>query len=87
LALRLSPEGANRVNDRLLDAKEVAERLSVPVSWVREQTRLGAIPHIRLGRYVRFEWSEVEAWLERQRVGSGRRSVTRSNRNPTRAIG
>ena len=73
--------------DRLLDAKEVAARLNVPVSWVREQTRLDAIPHVRLGRYVRFEWPEVEAWIERQRAGSGRRSVTRSNRNPARAIG
>jgi excisionase family DNA binding protein len=75
------------VTDRLLDAKEVAARLNVPVSWVREQTRLDAIPHVRLGRYVRFEWAEVEAWVERQRAGSGRSSVTRSNRTPARTIG
>ncbi len=52
------------MTDRLLDANEVAERLNVPTSWVRESVRSGAIPHVRLGRYVRFDWPAVEAWLE-----------------------
>jgi excisionase family DNA binding protein len=52
------------MTDRLLDAIEVAERLHVPVSWVRESTRSGAMPSVELGRYRRYEWSEVEAWLE-----------------------
>ena len=52
------------MTDRLLDASEVAERLNVPVSLVRESTRSGAMPCVRLGRYVRFELAEVQAWLE-----------------------
>ena len=48
----------------LLDAKEIAERLGVPESWVRESARSGAMPCIRLGRYVRFDLADVEAWLE-----------------------
>ncbi len=52
------------MTDRLLDAHEVAERLNVPVSWVRESTRSGAMPCVELGRYRRYEWSAVEAWLE-----------------------
>jgi len=52
------------VSERLLDAKEIADRLGVPASWVRESARSGAIPHIRLGRYVRFDLADVEAWLE-----------------------
>ena len=52
------------MSERLLDAREVAERLNVPVSWVRESTRSGAMPHLRLGRYVRYELGEVETWLE-----------------------
>ena len=51
------------VTDRLLDAAEVAERLNVPV-WVRESTRSGAMPCIELGRYRRYDWPAVEAWLE-----------------------
>lgn len=52
------------MTDRLLDAKAVAELLGVPESWVRESARSGAIPHVRLGRYVRFDLADVEAWLE-----------------------
>jgi excisionase family DNA binding protein len=58
---------------RLLDAKEVAELLSVPATWVREQTRTGDLPHLRLGRYVRFDQEAVLAWLETQRAGQWRK--------------
>ena len=45
----------------LVTVKEMAERLSVPVSWIYERTRLGqkAIPHLRLGKYIRFDPDEV----------------------------
>jgi excisionase family DNA binding protein len=49
---------------RLLTADEVAELLSVPVSWVRESTRSGAMPCVELGRYRRYVRADVEAWLE-----------------------
>jgi excisionase family DNA binding protein len=51
------------MTDRLLDAHEVAEWLGVPESWVRESARSGAIPSVRLGRYVRFDLGDVEAWI------------------------
>jgi excisionase family DNA binding protein len=63
------------VTDRLLSAAEVGEFLGVPESWVRAQTRrpVGqAIPHLRLGRYVRFDREAVAAWLEGQRAGQWR---------------
>lgn len=50
--------------DRLLTAAEVAERLGVPKTWVLESARSGAMPCVRLGRYVRFQWADVERWLE-----------------------
>lgn len=50
-------------SERLLLAEEVAELLAVPVSWVRESTRSGAIPHVELGRYKRYRLEDVEAWL------------------------
>jgi len=52
------------VTDRLLTADEVAELLTVPVSWVRESTLSGAMPCVRLGRYVRFDRAAVESWLQ-----------------------
>lgn len=55
--------------DRLLTAQEVAEILAVKVSWVREATRAGHLPHIALGRYRRYRHSEIEGFLETQRRG------------------
>ena len=52
------------MSDRLLMASEIAEMLAVPVSWVRESTRSGAIPVVELGRYRRYRSADVEAWLE-----------------------
>lgn len=56
---------------RLSDARVVAEHLSVPVSWVREHTRSGAIPHVTLGRYVRYDLDEVCEWVESLKQGGG----------------
>ena len=67
------------MTDRLLTAEEVAERLAVPVSWVRESTRSGAMPCVRLGRYVWFEVEQVEAWLGECRQ-PGRPIVLRNGR-------
>jgi excisionase family DNA binding protein len=69
----MSKYGAPDFSDRLLTAHEVAERLSVPETWVRAETRAGRMPHVALGRYRRYSWSEVEAWLEDQRGGQWRR--------------
>jgi hypothetical protein len=46
---------------------------SVPVSWVREHTRSGRIPHIQLGRYVRLREQTLVSWVTEQEDGSFRR--------------
>lgn len=57
----------------LLTAEELAVRLAVHASWIREKTRKRArqrdkdpLPVVRLGKYVRFDWELVAAWLARQ---------------------
>ena len=57
----------------LLKPEELAARLAVPTSWVREKTRERArerdedpLPVVRLGKYCRFKWTDVEAWIARQ---------------------
>jgi len=57
----------------LLTPQQLAERMAVPVSWIREKTRRRArvrdkdpLPVVRLGKYVRFRWSDIEEWLQRQ---------------------
>ena len=48
---------------RLIKVEELADVLSVPRSWVYQQTAAGTIPHVRVGRYVRFDLDSVMAWL------------------------
>ena len=57
------------MTDRLLTAVEVAELLSVPERWVREHTRSGLIPHVRLGRYIRYREEAIRGWIAEQERG------------------
>lgn len=59
------------MSDRLVDSKIVAAELGVPKTWVEAQARAGAIPHVRLGRYVRYDLAEIRAWVESLKAGSG----------------
>jgi helix-turn-helix protein len=59
------------VSERLVDAAAIAEMLSVPVGWVREQTRSGNVPVVRLGRYCRYDPDDVRAWVESLKDGGG----------------
>jgi excisionase family DNA binding protein len=55
-----------------LTVDDVAAWLKVSKSWVYEHTRArgtpptGRLPHIKLGKYVRFERRQVSAFLERR---------------------
>jgi len=54
----------------LLTIREVSQSLKVPVSWVYERTRRRGserMPHIKLGKYLRFELDTVRTWLETMR--------------------
>jgi excisionase family DNA binding protein len=53
--------------NELLTVPEIASALKVPVSWVYERTRRSGgdrIPHIQLGKYLRFRWAAVREWLD-----------------------
>lgn len=53
----------------LLDARGAAALLSVPASWVLAEARADRIPHVRLGRYVRFDAAELQIWWQTRRRG------------------
>lgn len=46
----------------LVDAKQAAGMLSVPPTWLLQEARHDRVPHVRLGRYVRFDPDELEQW-------------------------
>ena len=53
----------NTADDKLLTADDVAELMRVTRAWVYAETRRNAIPHLRLGRYVRYRRTAIEAWM------------------------
>ena len=56
----------------LLDQHEAAELLNVPASWIMGEARADRIPHVRLGRYVRFDAEQLEAWWRERARGHWR---------------
>lgn len=60
------------MEDKYLKTEEVAELLNVNPETINNYRRRKAnpIPFYKIaGGAVRFKWSEVEAWLEKQRSG------------------
>jgi hypothetical protein len=57
----------------IIDSKELARRWRLPESWVRDRVRVRSddpLPHVKVGRYVRFEWGspELVEWWARHRI-------------------
>jgi hypothetical protein len=53
----------------ILTPTELAARLKVRTTWVYEKLRqrdADPLPAFRCGRYLRFVWPQVSAWLLRQ---------------------
>jgi predicted DNA-binding transcriptional regulator AlpA len=73
----------------VLTVAQVAERLQIPVNSVYERVRFRAsqkstpmLPHRRIGKYLRFVTSEVDAWI----LGLPQLSPTRKRRYRRRQL-
>ena len=71
---------------RLWTTRQLAEHLQVSVGWVYDRTRQNGpdlIPHLKLGKYVRFEpaCGQFRTWLEAQRVSGETPSSASANRH------
>ena len=55
---------------RLLTVRDVADMLNVKESWVYIKTETRELPHVKLGRYLRFRLSDIESYLRSQQRGA-----------------
>ena len=62
---------------RLLEAEDVAGLLGMTTDWIYREVRAGRLPHIRLGRYVRFRRESIDAWLDAHEHGGRARQGRR----------
>jgi excisionase family DNA binding protein len=62
----MNGHGGNSTNSELLTVEDLAKALKVPKSWLYDRTRRkkDPIPHIKVGRYPRFQLPQVLSWLE-----------------------
>jgi excisionase family DNA binding protein len=69
---RGSSDGRDGNGGGLLVASEVAALLRMTTAWVYAETRANRLPHVRLGRYVRYRAAAIEAWIaeEERRMAS-----------------
>jgi hypothetical protein len=68
-----------------IDSQELASRLAVPSSWIRDQIRARSqdpLPHVNFGKYVRFLWGSppLELWIRRHIVMGNNRRLGRTQR-------
>jgi len=53
-----------KISRMFLTVDEAAERLGVTRGWIYERTRRKAIPHRKLGKFVRFTEEDLHAISE-----------------------
>jgi excisionase family DNA binding protein len=66
------PYTSREVSDELLTIDELAAILKVPRSWIYLHTRRRTktnIPHVKIGKYLRFSEADVRRFLNRLRRG------------------
>ena len=65
--------------DEYISKKEVARRLGQDERTVNNWMRSGLLPYFKIGRTVRFKWSEVESFFDQHcRVAAQPKSQIRS---------
>lgn len=52
----------------LFDVKVLATYLEVTPDWIYKKTADRSIPYIKVGRFIKFKKSEIDAWLVEQSV-------------------
>lgn len=53
--------------DRLLTVNDLAEYLGVPVATIYTwRYRRQGPPGFRVGKHLRFRWTDIEEWIEQQ---------------------
>lgn len=54
--------------DQLLDIAQAAERLNLTPRFIRRLIAERRIDYLKIGKFIRFHPTELDAWIERQRI-------------------
>jgi excisionase family DNA binding protein len=65
----LARMGDEILREPLLDAEKAASLLGIPRSSVYAYAKRGELPHVKIGRHLKFVRSDLERALVERRVG------------------
>lgn len=68
LYVHMETQHPERPTRALLDVNQVAERMCVSPRFIRRLIEERRIPFCKLGKFVRFDPVDIEAWIEARRV-------------------
>ena len=54
--------------EELISPKELSRLLKVSKPWPYIMVKRGFFPYYKMGKVIRFKWSDIEAYLEQSRV-------------------
>lgn len=63
-----TPPAAGEADGALLTPTEIAKRLRVKASYLDRLRRRHGLPHVRVGKEIRFNLGAVQGWLEQRGV-------------------
>lgn len=65
----IQPTNAKQMSDlRLLDVDQIADRLGVTPRFIRRLVDERRIPFCKIGKFVRFDATEIAVWVDTCRV-------------------
>ena len=56
--------------EEFLNITQLAGRVGVRERVIQRYVDAGTIPYLKIGKFIRFQWSDVEAWLNTLRRGN-----------------
>ena len=52
------------MTDKILNGKELAEKLAINVQVLRRQCKAGLLPHVKIGKQIRIARSDFDKYIE-----------------------
>ena len=53
---------------RFVGVEEIAEYLDVSINTIYSWVWLKKIPHVKMGKLVKFDLQEIETWLKEKKI-------------------
>lgn len=65
-------------NEKLMTVQEVCEWLTISRWSLYQMVSRGQIPHVKLGRRLRFVYSELDLWVQRNKKEENHNFIRRN---------